>query len=219
MPSCRRLGAPAVSSRLRSERRQPVVRARENAEHWPKPLCSIRVARPSEASYQGLAGKPPFALTWSADVLLCERMERLLAARSISQKGAHHDIPSATHDRRHRGAESRPEYTNIVSATGLPVRTTLPQIPGPVRARRDSYLPGQVHLANERKLAPSSILIAVSALRFLYKVSLKREWPFDEIIPAPKKPQKLPVVLSPEEVLHLLECVGSMKHRAILTTC
>jgi integrase/recombinase XerD len=77
----------------------------------------------------------------------------------------------------------------------------------------------QVYLATEKKLAPSSILIAVTALRFLYKVSLKREWFFDEIIPAPKKPQKLPVVLSPEEVLHFLECVGSMKHRAILTTC
>jgi integrase/recombinase XerD len=59
----------------------------------------------------------------------------------------------------------------------------------------------QVYLTNEKKLAPGSILIAVAALRFLYKVSLKREWLFDEIIPAPKKPQKLPVVLSPEEVL------------------
>ena len=77
----------------------------------------------------------------------------------------------------------------------------------------------QVYLTNEKKLAPSSVLIAVAALRFLYKVSLKREWPFDEIIPAPKKQQKLPVVLSPEEVLHFLECIGSMKHRAILTTC
>ena len=54
----------------------------------------------------------------------------------------------------------------------------------------------QVYLTNERKLAPGSVLIAVAALRFLYKVSLKREWPFDEVIPAPKKPQKLPVVLS-----------------------
>ena len=53
----------------------------------------------------------------------------------------------------------------------------------------------QVYLTNERKLSPSSILIAVSALRFLYKVSLKKDWTFEEIIPAPKKPQKLPVVL------------------------
>lgn len=77
----------------------------------------------------------------------------------------------------------------------------------------------QVYLTNERKLATSSILIAVSALRFVYKVSLKRDWPVQDIIPAPKKPQKLPVVLSPEEVIHFLECVGSIKHRAILTTC
>jgi site-specific recombinase XerD len=77
----------------------------------------------------------------------------------------------------------------------------------------------QVYLTNERKLAPGSVLIAVAALRFLYKISLKREWPFDEIIPAPKKPQKLPVILSPEEVLQCLDCVGSRKHRAILTTC
>ena len=77
----------------------------------------------------------------------------------------------------------------------------------------------QVYLTNEKKLAPGSILIAVAALRFLYKISLKKAWPFDEVIPAPKKPQKLPVVLSPEEVLHFLESVGSTKHRAILTTC
>jgi integrase/recombinase XerD len=77
----------------------------------------------------------------------------------------------------------------------------------------------QVYLTNERKLATSSILIAVSAIRFLYKVSLKRDWTFDDIIPAPKKPQKLPIVLSPEEVLHFLGCIGSTKHRAILTTC
>jgi integrase/recombinase XerD len=77
----------------------------------------------------------------------------------------------------------------------------------------------QVYLTNEKKLAPGSILIAVAALRFLYKVSLQRDWTFDEVIPAPKKPQTLPVILSPEEVLRFLGCVGSRKHRAILTTC
>jgi len=77
----------------------------------------------------------------------------------------------------------------------------------------------QVHLTNEKKLAPSSVLIAVAALRFLYKVSLKKNWTFEEVIPAPKKPQTLPIVLSPEEVLQFLGCVGNTKHRAILTTC
>ena len=77
----------------------------------------------------------------------------------------------------------------------------------------------QVYLTNEKKLAPGSILIAVAALRFLYKVSLKRNWTFEDVIPAPKKPQTLPIVLSPEEVLQFLGCVGPTKHRAILTTC
>jgi integrase/recombinase XerD len=77
----------------------------------------------------------------------------------------------------------------------------------------------QVFLTNEKNLSPGSVLIAVAALRFLYKVSLKRDWPFDEVIPAPKKPQRLPVVLSPEEVQQFLSSVAMTKHRAILTTC
>ena len=89
-----------------------------------------------------------------------------------------------------------------------------PQALGPEEIR--AY---QVYLTNEKKLSPSSVLIAIAALRFLYKVSLKKDWTFEDVIPAPKKPQKLPVVLSPEEVLHFLGCVASTKHRAILTTC
>ena len=89
-----------------------------------------------------------------------------------------------------------------------------PEVLGPEEIR--SY---QVYLTIERKLAPGSILIAVSALRFLYKVTLHRDWCFEDIIPAPKKPQTLPIVLSPEEVLQFLSCVQSIKHRTILTTC
>ena len=77
----------------------------------------------------------------------------------------------------------------------------------------------QVYLTNEKKLAPGSILIAVAALRFLYKVTLHKDWSVEDIIPAPKKPQKLPIVLGPEEVLHFLGSVASPKHRTILTTC
>ena len=77
----------------------------------------------------------------------------------------------------------------------------------------------QVYLTNEKKLAPGSVLIAVSALRFLYKVSLNKDWTFEDVLPAPKKPQKLPIVLSPEEVIRFLGCVGNTKHRTILTTC
>jgi integrase/recombinase XerD len=89
-----------------------------------------------------------------------------------------------------------------------------PEVLGPEEIR--SY---QVYLTNEKKLAPSSIIIAVAALRFLYKVTLRKDWRLEEIIPTPKKPQKLPNVLSPEEVLRFLACVRNIKHRTILTTC
>jgi integrase/recombinase XerD len=89
-----------------------------------------------------------------------------------------------------------------------------PELLGPEQIR--AY---QLYLTNEKKLSPGSIVIAISALRFLYKVTLKRNWSVDEVIPAPKTPQKLPVVLSPEEVLQFLDCVKTRKHRAILTTC
>ena len=77
----------------------------------------------------------------------------------------------------------------------------------------------QIYLTNEKKLATSSIHLAVGALRFLYKVTLKKHWTFEDVLPLPRKPQKLPVVLSPEEVAHFLGCVDSGKHRVILTAC
>jgi integrase/recombinase XerD len=77
----------------------------------------------------------------------------------------------------------------------------------------------QVYLTNEKRLASSSILIAVSAIRFLFKVTLKREWDLGEVVPTCKKPQRLPTILSPEEVVQFLDCVPGIKHRMILTTC
>src|SRR5208283_5354531 len=63
-----------------------------------------------------------------------------------------------------------------------------PELLGPEDIR--SY---QVYLTNERKLAPSSILIAIAALRFLYKITLHKDWSLTEVIPTPKKPKKLPI--------------------------
>jgi integrase/recombinase XerD len=75
----------------------------------------------------------------------------------------------------------------------------------------------QVHLTQTRMLSPSSVSVATGALRFLYKVTLKRAWAVEEI-PMPKRPFKLPVILSREEVMQFLDAVDSLKHRAILMT-
>jgi integrase/recombinase XerD len=42
-----------------------------------------------------------------------------------------------------------------------------------------------VYVTNERKLAPGSLCIIASALRFVYKVTLKRAW-VEAAIPLPK---------------------------------
>ncbi len=77
----------------------------------------------------------------------------------------------------------------------------------------------QVYLTNEQRLAPATLAIVVAALRFLYRVTLQKPWSIDAVIPAPKQPQTLPVVLSPAEVVAFLDCVRNPKHRTILTTC
>jgi site-specific recombinase XerD len=77
----------------------------------------------------------------------------------------------------------------------------------------------QIYLTNQKKLAPNSILLATAALRFLYRVSLQRNWSLPEVMPLPRKPRQLPVILSPEEVGRFLGCVTNRKQHAILTTC
>ena len=76
----------------------------------------------------------------------------------------------------------------------------------------------ELHLLHERKLSPESINSFVSATQFLYLVTLEMPWG-KECFPRVRRPDKLPVVLSPEEVSRFLEQVGCLKHRAALMLC
>ena len=89
-----------------------------------------------------------------------------------------------------------------------------PEHLGPTEIR--TYL---LFLINDRRLAASSIIVAVSALRFLYTITLKRAWVIEDDIPAGRQAKKLPVVLSREEVARFLAAVGNLKHRMVLTVC
>src|ERR1700710_608439 len=89
-----------------------------------------------------------------------------------------------------------------------------PELLGPAEIR--TYL---IHLTQERRLAASSIIVAVSALRFFFTVTLKRPWIVEDDIPAGRQAKKLPVVLSQEEVSRFLGAVDNLKHRVILTVC
>jgi integrase/recombinase XerD len=90
-----------------------------------------------------------------------------------------------------------------------------PELLGPAEIRAF-----QLYLTQERHLSPSSIAVAVAALRFLYKTTLKRDWNLDDVLPfGSRRPQHLPVVMSPAEVAHFLDAVESLKQRVILTVC
>jgi len=73
----------------------------------------------------------------------------------------------------------------------------------------------QLHLAS-RGASPSMMGLAVSALRFFFKVTLDRPGFGDRLASVPR-PDRLPVVLSLEEVALLLHCVTNPKHKAALS--
>ncbi len=74
-----------------------------------------------------------------------------------------------------------------------------------------------LHLIEKRKLAWSSCNIVAQGLRFFYRVTLKRsETQFD--IPRARQPQRLPQILSREEIVALIENTADLKHSAILMT-
>jgi integrase/recombinase XerD len=74
----------------------------------------------------------------------------------------------------------------------------------------------QLHLISQ-EVSWSKLNQAVCALRFFYGITLGRpEMP--ELIAYGRKPRKLPVVLSPDEVVRFLEAVPGLKCRVALAT-
>lgn len=74
-----------------------------------------------------------------------------------------------------------------------------------------------LYLRNERQLSQGSCRIALSAIKFLFTFTLKREWTIFDLL-RPRTEKKLPVVLSVEEVRHLLGCVRRPHYRVCLST-
>jgi integrase/recombinase XerD len=74
----------------------------------------------------------------------------------------------------------------------------------------------QLYLLHEKKLSLGTVENCISALRFLYKKTLKRrDLAFDDL-PFPKQPHKLPVVLSQDEVTRLIEAAPNRMYRTLL---
>ena len=73
----------------------------------------------------------------------------------------------------------------------------------------------QAHLFGQRKLAPSTVTQRLAALRFFYIKTLRKPWSIAET-PYPKKVQRLPIILSSEEVAQLIDSALTPFHHILL---
>lgn len=76
----------------------------------------------------------------------------------------------------------------------------------------------QLYLLTERKLAPDTVNQYISAVKLLYLTTLEMPWT-DEYFPRVRRPHKLPVVLSQEEIMGFFDNIPSLKYRAALMAC
>ena len=85
----------------------------------------------------------------------------------------------------------------------------------PGQAQPEDLRRYQLHLATQG-VSPGQMNAAVSALRFFFKITLGRQG-YGERLARVRKEDRLPEVLSPEEVALLLHCAPSLKHKAALS--
>jgi integrase/recombinase XerD len=93
------------------------------------------------------------------------------------------------------------------------------------RAQHDRRAPDQLSeedlrqyflsLLNDKKVAESTLRIHLYGIRFFYERTLKRPWPLFALT-RPRHSQKLPVVLSSQEVRSLLAAVTRPKAQMCL---
>ena len=75
----------------------------------------------------------------------------------------------------------------------------------------------QVYLLKERKLGVRTVGHCTAALRFFFCRTLKRAYPIEEV-PYPKAPRRLPIILTREEAVRLIDSASNLFHRAMLIT-
>jgi len=74
------------------------------------------------------------------------------------------------------------------------------------------------HLVQERELAPASVRVYLNAVRFLYLKVLEWEQ-FDVPVTILRKPQRIPHLLSRQEISTLIASIDNLKHRTLILTC
>jgi len=75
----------------------------------------------------------------------------------------------------------------------------------------------KLHLVQDRNFAVNTIVARIAALRFFFVKTLRRPYQREDL-PSPKRPKRLPTVLSQEEVARLIDSAGDLFHYTILIT-
>jgi len=75
-----------------------------------------------------------------------------------------------------------------------------------------------LYLTKERKLSAATCRLTLNAIRFLYIKVLNRK-DFTLSIVTPKSPQRIPDLLTPEEVARIVEASKNLKHQTLLKVC
>jgi integrase/recombinase XerD len=74
-----------------------------------------------------------------------------------------------------------------------------------------------LHLTNVDHVAPSTVTVALCAIKFFFTRTARRDWPTLDFMRSPRE-SKLPVVLAREEVRQILQQVRIPVYRVCLTT-
>jgi len=114
------------------------------------------------------------------------------------------------------------ERRNYSQGTRRIYLRTIEQFAGYFHQSPDRLGPQQIreylaHLFENGKMAPNSVAQRNAALRFFFVHVLKRPWTMDDT-PYPKRPFRLPTVLSRDEVARLIEAAATPLHRIVLMT-
>ena len=74
-----------------------------------------------------------------------------------------------------------------------------------------------LYLTKDKQVAPSTFRIALCGIKFFYERTLRRQWKTLELVRSPKE-NKLPVVLTIDEVHRILGCVHQLRFQVCLST-
>lgn len=160
-------------------------------------------------SFTAICGLVPFKLAFTASLIILNALFHLVRFRSrpVSHQPKLLDCVRGAIRLRHYSIRTEEAYTNVIRRFILFHGKRHPREMGVDEIR--TYL---THLAVEGKVAASTQNVALNALLFLYRDVLNITLPSIEGVERAKRPQRVPIVLTREEVAQVLSHLEGVHH-------